>query len=325
MTVNDRAKALIQLSKTDYLSTFSMPDLFHFMQDLGHSVGGQLGLQVSQATKKLRGKDCESADYDLLRKDLVEKQGVLKKYKLLREGINQRVHPFNEKDELITSEAIQIQVNVAFTKIRGLAKQAGITISLEKGQKILSQIPDIADGVAYWVKWLQSQIRELNLTLLEEKWLEESLLPYAYWQVHQTKKTRKKKDSRLNEYCQSRVQQAKSKFEQDPLTTKIEEAKKEELVNWAFKQVASFHRASSSVEGRNGYLAFIHHANKGIPEKRKKVLTVIHNFDIRRADGKTPAQRLFNKDFPSLFEFILDNIGELPRPRERKMKRNIKS
>jgi len=47
---------------------------------------------------------------------------------------------------------------------------------------------------------------------------------------------------------------------------------------------------------------------------------IIHNFDIRRADGKTPAQRLFNREFPNLFEFVLDNMNELPKPRKRKMK-----
>jgi hypothetical protein len=34
MTVSDRASALLKVAKVDYLGTFSMPDLFHFMQDL---------------------------------------------------------------------------------------------------------------------------------------------------------------------------------------------------------------------------------------------------------------------------------------------------
>lgn len=321
MLVSDRAKALIKLGESEYLSTFSMPDLFHFMQDLGQSVGGRLGLQVSQSIKNLNAIDCLSVDYDLLKDDLEEKQARLQKYKLLREGINKMVHPFNEKDELIKEDLLQIKLNIGFTKIRELAKQACIPISLEKGQKILNQIPQIAGGLAHWVKWLKIQIGQLDLSSQEQKWLTETLLPYAYWQVHQTKKTTKKKDRQLNQYYQNRIEQAKSNFEKNKVTNQISEKKKEELVNWAFKHVATFHRASSQVEGRNGYLAFVHHANKGIPQRRKKVLTVIHNFDIRRADCKTPAQRLFNKDFENLFEFVLDKIEKLPKPRKRKSKK----
>jgi len=47
MTVSDRAKALLKVTDADYLATYSMPDLFHFMQDLGKLLGARLGLNVS--------------------------------------------------------------------------------------------------------------------------------------------------------------------------------------------------------------------------------------------------------------------------------------
>ncbi|MBV8884907.1 MAG: hypothetical protein JO235_13060 [Chroococcidiopsidaceae cyanobacterium CP_BM_RX_35] len=45
------------------------------------------------------------------------------------------------------------------------------------------------------------------------------------------------------------------------------------------------------------------------------MLTVIHNFDLKRSDGTTAAQRLFGRQFPNLFTWVLDQMGELPRPR----------
>lgn len=45
------------------------------------------------------------------------------------------------------------------------------------------------------------------------------------------------------------------------------------------------------------------------------VLTIIHNFDLKRDDGTTAAQRLFGKPFPDLFKSVVLNMGELPRPR----------
>jgi len=323
MTVSDRASALLKVVDSDYLDSFSFPDLFHFMQDLSQSVGARLGLQVSQAVRKISTTDNQSAIYESLKTDLKQKQTLLQTYKTYREQINKLIHPFDENNKLVEPSKIETQLNVCYTNIRCIAKQAGISLTLEKGNKILNQIPELANGLAHWVNWLNNQVEKLDGSIQEKEYLINSLLPYAYWQVHQCKKTTKKKDKNLNQYYHQKVIDAKLVFENDPLGLQISEERKEYLVHWAFKQVASFHRASSQVEGRNGYLAFVHHANRGIPQNRKKVLTVIHNFDIRRTDGKTPAQRLFNKDFPNLFEFILENTQELPKPRKRKNKHTV--
>lgn len=323
MVVSDRASALLKVCKSDYLSTYSMPDLFHFMQDLGKAVGGQLGLQYQRAAQLLSLKDTGTEDYKLLEKDLLEKQSRLSNYKTHRQQINKLIHPFNEQDCFTDPKTLGTQLNINFTKIRSIAKQANIAISLSRATKILNQIPQIAGGIAHWLKWLQTKIAELDLADQELEWLKECLLPYAYWQVYWAKTTRKKKDKKINLYYKERLKKAQNRFENHPLSNKMKADRKEQLVNWAFTKVATFQRASSRVEGRNGYLAFVNHAHKGIPEKRKKALTVIHNFDIRGSDGKTPAQRLFNTEFPNLFDYIVDNMIKLPRPRKRKTKNKL--
>jgi hypothetical protein len=78
---------------------------------------------------------------------------------------------------------------------------------------------------------------------------------------------------------------------------------------------AEFQRISSAVEGCNGYLSRLHHANRGFTEQSLKVLKTIHNFDLKRDDGTTAAQRLFDKPFPDLFEWVVLNMGDLPRAR----------
>jgi len=67
--------------------------------------------------------------------------------------------------------------------------------------------------------------------------------------------------------------------------------------------------------GRNGYLSQRHHVTRGFSEQSLKTLTTIHNFDLRRADGSTAAQRLFDYDFPDLFEWLLSHTTDLPLPR----------
>jgi len=62
----------------------------------------------------------------------------------------------------------------------------------------------------------------------------------------------------------------------------------------------AFQRASSAVEGRNGYLSQMHHNHRGLPKRRYQVWTVLHNFDCRASDGTTSASRFFRREFPDL-------------------------
>lgn len=47
------------------------------------------------------------------------------------------------------------------------------------------------------------------------------------------------------------------------------------------------------------------------------------NFDLKRSDGTTAAQRLFGRQFPNLFAWVMERMGELPRPRI--SKKSVKS
>ncbi len=83
-----------------------------------------------------------------------------------------------------------------------------------------------------------------------------------------------------------------------------------------------FQRTSSQVEGRNGFLSQINHNQKTFDDTGLEVMTVIHNFDTRGFDNKTPAERLFGDkmSFEPLFDYIIKNIQELLRPRNRNTK-----
>lgn len=101
-----------------------------------------------------------------------------------------------------------------------------------------------------------------------------------------------------------------------PLTSKFSKNEWIHWRSWAEQMSAQFQRSSSAIEGRNGYLSRIHHCGRGIPSKHLQVLTVIHNFDIQRADKTTAAQRLFNQEFPVLFDWVISQMGDLPLPRK---------
>ena len=77
----------------------------------------------------------------------------------------------------------------------------------------------------------------------------------------------------------------------------------------------NYQRTSSAIERRNGYLTRLHHSGQGFSQQTLKVLTIIHNFHLKHPDGTTAAQRLFDYEFPDLFEWIVEHMGDLPLAR----------
>lgn len=109
-------------------------------------------------------------------------------------------------------------------------------------------------------------------------------------------------------------------FSRHPITIKMAPAQLQQWRDWATWMVGKFQRSSSSVEGRNGYLSQMYHNRRGLSASHLKILTVIHNFYLKRRDGTTAAERLFGQKFPDLFEWVISEGGELPQPRKsRKM------
>lgn len=320
--VSDRARALVKLGQASYLKVHSTADLFHFCQDIGKVLGTKIGLGLKRIKTQLTKEGLNIAEKPDLEAQLNQMQIQKQAYRQQIECLNKTVHPFDEADHLQYGSQVETRLTHSFTALSAIAGQLDIDIALSKASKILKQIPDIAAGIDSWQEWLSEEMKEQTLgkSALYREWLEKVVLPYAYWQVHLAKVPRRKKDRCLRQYYCDRVDKAKQRFEQHSLTGQLQEWQREPIVNWAFQMAASFHRSSSQVEGRNGYLAFVHHAHKGLPEQRRKVLTVVHNFDVRRVDGLTPAQRLFKKNFPDLFEFILENVKDFPIPRIRSKK-----
>src|SRR5262250_1859209 len=114
------------------------------------------------------------------------------------------------------------------------------------------------------------------------------------------------------------LEAVRTAFDTHAITRGLDRQVLEEWQAWARLRTQAFARASSAVEGRNGYLSQMHHNQRGLPKQRYKVWTVLHNFDCRAPDGTTPAVRFFRRTFPELFETVLAQIDVLPPPRRRK-------
>src|SRR5262249_33676481 len=106
-------------------------------------------------------------------------------------------------------------------------------------------------------------------------------------------------------------------FERHPCTQRLAPDVLTAWKAWAAEHARAFQRASSAVEGRNGYLSQMQHNHRGLPKRRYQVWTVLHNFDCRAPHRTKPALRFFRRGFPDLFESVLSQIDDLPWARQR--------
>ena len=138
------------------------------------------------------------------------------------------------------------------------------------------------------------------------------LLPWCYW----TEQFRRTDQPLLRLIYQALVQKSQALWEDHPLSHSLPLEERQHWLQWAEQQVRQFQRASSAVEGRNGYLSQIYHNRRGLSTTRLHSLTIIHNFALRRPDGTTAAQRLFQIEFPDLWEYVLAQPFEIPMSRQ---------
>lgn len=134
-------------------------------------------------------------------------------------------------------------------------------------------------------------------------------------------KTRKKEK---REQIKRTLEKLEDQLRSDPLWVEISEAMKTEWWRKALECAQVFQRSSSCVEGRNGQLSLKFHAFRRINTNSLKVLTILHNFFIRRADGTTAAERFFEQKQRDLFTWLLNKV-ELPRPRKKHQRRTKQS
>jgi len=129
---------------------------------------------------------------------------------------------------------------------------------------------------------------------------------------HQLQKTQ---NPELKVLYEAAYQEALVAYAAHPVTQTMSKQDLDRWSSWAEGASNNFHRASSAVEGRNGALAQSYHNGRGLTNRRLSALTVIHNYDTRRSDGSTPAERLYGEQFPDLFDWLLSHMGALPLPR----------
>jgi len=330
--VSDRAKALIKLAETG-LKCPSIPDLFHVLHDLvkGYSLAisrqlkaARQGLSHAQAhLDKCEALGACEAKVELAHTAVEACQSEVEHWEQVRgtyQGhlgvMSLLVHPWRLQDSMPqSSHEVEAGLETEVAALQTLLETHGLPVKKAVLAKVRKQLTGLAAVIDVWWQEVRQDVKnQIVLTPMWASWVEAYLLPLMYWeqQVRRTRCPRRKAK------LVAALESVKATFEAHPLTPQLPPEVLSGWKAWAAEHAKTFQRASSAVEGRNGYLSQMHHNHRGLPKHRYKIWSALHNFDCRASDGSTPASRFFRREFPNLFEAVLSQIDELPRPRKRR-------
>jgi hypothetical protein len=328
--VSDRARALIPLAAQG-LTCLSRPDFLHLMHDIVKSYSFALAQQVRQAHKALTHAEAVLARHQALtppapdgaeadaqvevrRAEVQRWEEAQHAYRQHLDTLSLTFHPFAIATSLPqTSAQVASRLQAEVEALEVFAERHHLPARPDARKKVRKQLPALAALIDVWWQGVGRDLEPFALSCLWRTWVHESLLPLVYWE-HQAARTR---CTRRKAKIVQALEAVRTAFDTHVITQRLSPQVLVDWHAWAMDRVITFQRASSAVEGRNGYLSQMHHNHRGLPKHRSKVWTVLHNFDCRAADGTTPASRFFRRSFPDLFETVLSTIEDLPRPRNR--------
>jgi hypothetical protein len=329
--VSDRAKALVKLAETG-LECLSIPDLFHLLQDLAKSysllIFGRLR-QAQQALNQARerlatcevshrgGTEVEHARARVKASEAEVKrwQDVRSAYRTHLANLSLVLHPWRLWDSTRqSSQEVERQLQAEIAALETLMEMNGLPVKKTVLDKVRKQLTGVSALVDFWWQMVEQDLEQVALTPKWKRWVDELLLPLMCWQEQLSRTRCPRRRAKIVKALKA-VQDA---FETHPFTPRLAPEVRASWQAWAAEWAKAFQRASSAVEGRNGYLSQMHHNHRGLPKRRYKVWTALHNFDCRASDGTTPASRFFRREFPDLLETILSQVDDVPQPRRRK-------
>lgn len=325
--ISDRAKALIKMAVTGF-DCDSGADLFHAQQDMSRWLGAKIGRRASNAEKQLHTVQTTESNISktasmlkiiglkmtrmTAEKELENAKKTQVDYHENLQGIADEIHPFSLNDNSINdAEKVEKNLELRAQAFENIAEEQQINDYKGVMKKFRNQIQPLAVSISFWWLWVRETLQSIELNDDTELWLTSTLLPVVYW--HQKMEQTKNRNSKAN--YRKAWETASDKLKADSFSKKLSTSEMQQWLTLAENMARQFQRSSSAVEGRNGCLSQMYHNGRGLNERRLNALTVIHNYGIKREDGTTAAMRLFDTEFPDLFSWLLDEMGELPLPR----------
>ncbi len=270
-----------------------MPDFFHVVHDIVKSDSLAIGRRLSQARQDLTQAEEALAQRAALphaapdvpavqalivasQTEVQQWEEVQRTYRHHLEMLSLILHPFRLSDSTPqTSEQVASQLHAEVDAIEALAQYHRLPARHSAMRKVRKQIPALAALVDFWWQGVWHDVEPFILSPLWKQWVHECLLPLVYWEHH----ARHTRCSRRKAKIVQALEAVRAAFDTHAITQRLAPQVLADWHAWATERVHVFQRASSAVEGRNGYLSQMQHNQRGLPKQRYKVWTVLHNFD----------------------------------------------
>ena len=326
------------------LKVHHSPDCFHVIYEIGRGTCGALMAKVRKAEKEHENAikqtlkiESKKEEFDAAEKrprgrrphfeERIERakqeeqqikenlEQARLNYETVRNAkaeIGKVYHPYNLKtgqkqDSETVSELLSDcfdEIHKATTDLSDRCKER-----VNKAQRVMC---DMVATIAFFFKMVDIYLENMQLSDQDKRLMTSYLIPGHYLKLAASKERDVDRKAGLFEKAQELLSiinrledlgEGSSDFEIE----KLEKAARD------CAQI--FQRSSSCVEGRNAQLALRHQGIHRLSNRHLQALTVMHNYYIRRRDGTTAAERLFEAKPNDLFEFLLDRTDYPARPR----------
>ena len=228
-------------------------------------------------------------------------------------------HPYDLKTGVATRPA---ELNTALSALLHKARQVAIGAKLgDKARKHIDKaarlIPKFVATLAFFHTFIGASVTEhiktRALPAALQPLLLKVLIPALYLQEAATKARTAAQRHTLEQVAHHLLGTLGAASSWQVLQPAVQM----DLMNLARQCAQVFQRSSSCVEGRNGQLALGHHHLHRISDRKLRVLTILHNYFIRRPNGTTAAERFFGAPPADLFLTLCDRMPLPARPRKR--------
>src|SRR3954452_10037009 len=348
---SDEAKGLLAHARED-LGAHHSPDLFHVQHDLSKATSLPLRAQLGRAQTDLEDAHQQTQRW-VARRDASQQgprrpgrppaferritegraleqtrtarvDAAQQRQEQMRQairGVGDDYHPFDLADgRPCDAEAVRRRLTARFDAIERIAAAAALATTarqrIAKARRVLEAM--VATLAWVWVV-IGTRLDALGLTPSLKVVVIEQLIAGLYL-MRVAAQARSPGERAAIPVVADRLL-AQARAPDTPLAALPPEpwdALEREAV-WC---AALFQRSSSCVEGRNGQLALRHHHLHQLRPRKLQVLTILHNYLIRRPDGTTAAERFFGTKPQDLLEYVLDRLDVPARPAAPRSTRN---
>jgi hypothetical protein len=343
-STSDEGKGLLAYAEHT-LGVAHSPDIFHVQHELCKAVAAPVALKIRRTERAIqsanedlnalnlekekylkniadrgpgRPKDfaqhlaAAHAQLNLETKELERLQAVQEDMRANTRGLGEDYHFLDPlSGERLSPGIVTKKIQARIDRIRLLAEQEKLSESslarIDKAERVLPKITACLDFVSTYVR---QEIDKLGVSPALVSAIHMRLLPAAYLERLAGKEN---KQERLN--IEAKAGQLKEPLYAAGGAMTLLAPEQRRAVEYRVQQLAQvFQRSSSCVEGRNGVLAFRHHELHNIRDRKRLVLTALHNYFITRTDGTTAAERFFQSKPSNLFQAVLARAKVPARP-----------